>query len=358
MMSKTRLLPAPVLSAFWACCLFGAVSSLSLADDMDDEDDEESAPEVELFCDLEHDGLSCETETLAVHNVFSAYARKQYCTLNAEAARFACLNEAEDDRWIAVGNCLNANDQGCFNDADEEALEEEAFCNEQFDARLEVCAALGEAKYDPMPDPADFVDPADIGAGVAVNPHLPLVPGSSWVYEGEEETVTVTVTGEIKEILGVPCAVVRDVVEEDGELVEDTHDWFAQDLEGNVWYFGEIARNYEDGELVDLEGSWTAGKDGAKIGVLMPIDPQPGAVYRQEFLLGEAEDMAEVLELDASAETPAAACDGDCLVTLEYTPLEPDGAEHKYYAPGIGMIMELDPETGERIIELVEYSLP
>jgi hypothetical protein len=149
------------------------------------------------------------------------------------------------------------------------------------------------------------------------------------VYEGEEETVTVTVTGEFKEILGVPCAVVRDVVEEDGELVEDTYDWFAQDLEGNVWYFGEIARNYEDGELVDLEGSWTAGIDGAKIGVLMPIDSQPGAVYRQEFLLGEAEDMAEVLELGASAATPAAACDGNCLVTLEYTPLEPDGAEHK-----------------------------
>jgi hypothetical protein len=221
-----------------------------------------------------------------------------------------------------------------------------------------VCAALGEAKYDPMPDPADFVHPADIGTGVAANPYLPLVPGGAWVYEGEEETVTVSVTGDIKEILGVPCAVVRDVVTEDGELVEDTYDWFAQDLQGNVWYFGEIARNYEDGELVDLEGSWTAGKDGAKIGIVMPTDPQPGAVYRQEFLLGEAEDMAEVLELDGSADTPAAACDGDCLVTLEYTALEPDAAEHKYYAPGIGMIMELDPETGEPIIELVEYTLP
>jgi hypothetical protein len=209
-----------------------------------------------------------------------------------------------------------------------------------------------------MLQPANFVDPADIGAGVSPNPYLPLVPGSSWVYEGEEETVTVTVTGDVKEILGVLCAVVRDVVEEDSEPVEDTDDWFAQDGEGNVWYFGEIARNYEDGELVDLEGSWKAGVDSAKIGVVMPIDPQPGAVYRQEFLLGEAEDMAEILELDGSADTPAASCGGDCLVTLEYTPLEPDSAEHKYYAPGIGMIMELDPETGEPIIELVEYTLP
>ena len=109
---------------------------------------------------------------------------------------------------------------------------------------------------------------------------------------------------------------------------------------------------------MDLEGSWKAGVDSAKIGVVMPIDPQPGVVYRQEFLPGEAEDMAEVLQLDGSAVTPAAACGGNCLVTLEYTPLEPDGAEHKYYAPGIGMIMELDPETGEPIIELVEYTLP
>ncbi len=313
-MSKIRLLPNPVLTAASALCLFGAVSSLALAEDMDDGEDDNSAPEVELFCDLANDGLSCETDTLVTPSIIAAYAQRQFCTLNAEAARFGCLNEAEDDRWIAVGNCLNASDPACFADANEEALESQAFCNEQFDARLEVCAALGEAKYDPMPDPANFVDPADIGSAVAANPYLPLIPGSSWVYEGEE-TVTVTVTGDIKEILGVPCAVVRDVVEEDGELVEDTYDWFAQDLQGNVWYFGEIARNYEDGELVDLEGSWSAGTDSAKIGVVMPIDPQPGAVYRQEFLLGEAEDMAEVLQLDGSAVTPAAACGGDCLVT-------------------------------------------
>ena len=356
-MSKNRIFPVrAVTSALCFCGLFGAFSASLFAGDQGKDEGKNSAPDAELFCGLEHDGLSCETTTQAVHNVYSAYARRRFCTLTTEAARFACLNEAEDDRWIAVGNCLNSTDHTCFSDAYEEALEAQQLCAEQFDARLEVCDALGEDRYDPMPDPADFVDPAEIGGSVDANPYFPLVRGTVWVYEGEGEIVTVTVTGETKQILGVTCAVVRDVVEADGELVEDTFDWYAQDLEGNVWYFGEIARNYEDGELVDLEGSWKAGVDSAKIGVLMPNAPQPGAMYRQEFLLGEAEDMAEVLKLNGTATTPAAACTDDCLVTLEYTPVEPDAAEHKYYAPGIGMIMEVDPETDEPIIELVEIT--
>jgi hypothetical protein len=150
-------------------------------------------------------------------------------------------------------------------------------------------------------------------------------------------------------ILGVTTIVVRDVVVDDeGGFVEDTDDWFAQDVAGNVWYFGEIAKNYEDGEFVDIEGSWTAGVDGAKPGIVMPASPTVDAVYRQEFALGNAEDAAEVLGTSESATTPGGSCAGTCVLTRDFTPIEPDALEHKYYAPGIGLILELDPESGER----------
>lgn len=317
-----------------------------------------SASAEEPFCVLKVDGLSCEADTGEVTNVVEDYASGRYCTLSGEAARFACLNEAEDDRWIAVGNCMNSTDPFCIFLGEEEYEEELQLCTEQFEARLEICESLGEAKYDPVPDPMNFVDPAEIGEGVDPNPYFPLVPGTVWVYEGQDETITVTVMEDTKEILGVTCAVVRDVVEEDGEVIEDTFDWYAQDVDGNVWYFGEIARNFEDGELVDIEGSWEAGVDGAKIGILMPSQPQVGSVYRQEFALGDAEDMGEVISLTESESTPAASCDGDCLQTRDFTPLEPDGQENKYYAPGVGLILEVDTESGERAAELVQMTVP
>ena len=180
-----------------------------------------------------------------------------------------------------------------------------------------------------------------------------------WVYEGDGETITVTVTGDTKEILGIEAVVVNDVVEEDGEIVEDTDDWYGQDVFGNVWYLGEISKNYEDGELVDIEGSWTAGVDGAKAGILMKAAPMVGDVYRQEWALGDAEDAAEVLSLTASAVVPAAgaSCAGTCVETLDFTPIEPDAAEEKYYSPDVGLILEVDTETGDRV-ELVSYSIP
>jgi hypothetical protein len=148
------------------------------------------------------------------------------------------------------------------------------------------------------------------------------------------------------------------VAEEDGEVMEDTDDWFAQDTDGNVWYFGEISKEYEDGELVGIEGSWKAGEDGAKPGILMKAVPQVGEVYRQEFLLGEAEDMGEVLSLTGSAVVPAASCSEDCAVIKDFTPLEPDADEDKYYAPGIGLILEVDNEDGGERVELVELIDP
>ena len=278
------------------------------------------------------------------------------CSETADAAYKACQNEVNDDYWIAIGNCLNISDpeerEECLEEAEAERRDARALCREQLEARLDLCEDLGEGRYDPEIDPDDFVDPAEIGDSVDPNPYFPLVPGTTLVYQGGSETVTFTVTDDTKEILGVTTAVIHDVVEDNGEVIEDTNDWFAQDEDGNVWYFGEIAQDFEDGELVSIDGSWTAGVDFAKPGIIMKADPEVGDVYRQEFSLGNAEDAAEVLSLTGSATVPAASCT-DCLITEDFTPIEPDAAEHKYYKPGVGLILELNPETGDRL-ELVQ----
>src|SRR5687767_14826786 len=138
-------------------------------------------------------------------------------------------------------------------------------------------------------DPADFTTDID-------NPYWPMEPGTRWTYreldeDGSELKVVVVVTTETKEIAnGITARVVRDVVTEDGELIEDTMDWYAQDSAGNIWYLGEETAEFEDGKLATREGSFEAGVDGALPGIVMPGDPQVGMKYRQEYYEGEAED--------------------------------------------------------------------
>ena len=208
---------------------------------------------------------------------------------------------------------------------------------------------VGNEPYDPVINPADFVAQID-------NQYLPLTPGTTLIYEGETEDgmerIEVEVTHETKDILGVTCIVVRDTVRVDGELVEDTYDWFAQDKDGNVWYFGEDSKEYEDGE-VDPAGSWEAGVDGAKPGIIMKASPQVGDAYRQEYYEDEAEDMAEVLSLNESVSVAYGLFD-NCLQTQEWTPLEPDVVENKYYAPGIGVVLEVTVVGESERVELIE----
>lgn len=279
------------------------------------------------------------------------------CSRTANAAFEACQHEIRDDYWITIGNCNNLSDAGtqaeCKEEAESALKEGNVQCREQREGRLDICEVLGEAAYDPKINPAMFVDPAKIGKTVAPNPYFPLIRGRTWIYKGGTETITVKVTEDIKMILGIRCAVIHDVVQDDGAVIEDTKDWYAQDIYGNVWYCGEIAQGFEDGELVSIDGSWTAGVDYAQPGLIMKAMPAVGDVYRQEFSLGNAEDMAEVLSLIGSARVPAAACNRTCLVTRDFTPLDPDAVEHKYYAPGTGLILEVNPETGERV-ELVK----
>lgn len=284
------------------------------------------------------------------------------CSATTKAGFNACQHEAQDDFWIAIGNCRNLSDAAlrgpCRSSAERERREARETCQAQRVARSNVCQAIGPAPYDPQLDPSRFVNPAHIGTSVTPNPYLPLIPNKTWVYsEGAQKTVTVKVTTKTRVILGITTVEVHDFVQEGGVTIEDTDDWLAQDIDGNVWYLGEISRNYEDGRLVSLDGSWVAGVDGAKPGIVMKAAPVVGNVYRQEFLLGDAEDMAEVLDLKASGTTPAASCSNDCLKTKDYTPLdpEPDAVEHKYYKPGVGFILEIKPSTGERL-ELISVS--
>ena len=149
-------------------------------------------------------------------------------------------------------------------------------------AALPAAVASG-APYAPTIDPASFVEAVD-------NAYFPLVPGTRWVFEGsgdaEKEVDTVTVLDETRVVMGGTRAVVRDEVTLDGEPVELTDDWYAQDADGNVWYFGEEKAEYEDGEVVSTEGSWEAGVDGAQPGIVMPTDPVIGVAYRQEYYAG------------------------------------------------------------------------
>ncbi|MGH2729262.1 MAG: hypothetical protein ACRDJI_01490, partial [Actinomycetota bacterium] len=168
-----------------------------------------------------------------------------------------------------------------------------------------------------------------------------------------KETDTIVVTDKTKEILGITCTVVKDVVTVEGVIAEKTFDWFAQDRYGNVWYFGEISKDYEDGKFAGTEGSWEAGTDGALPGIVMLGDPEVGDEYRQEYYAGEAEDFGKVVELDASVEVPYGSFD-NVLVTEDWNPLEPKVLENKYYARGIGVVFEEAVKGADEELRLVD----
>jgi hypothetical protein len=195
-------------------------------------------------------------------------------------------------------------------------------------------------------DPADFSDPAP-------NRYFPLEPGVLTIFEGGGERVEVTVTHETKVILGVTATVITDQVFVDGALAEDTIDWYATDNAGNVWYFGEQTAEYENGEITTTAGSWEAGVAGALPGIIMLADPQIGDTYRQEFYAGEAEDLAEVYALGETVDVPYGSYQ-DVLVTEDWTPLEPEVHERKWYAPDIGVVFEEIVRGGSGTLSLVE----
>ncbi len=206
-----------------------------------------------------------------------------------------------------------------------------------------------DTSYDPPLAASDFV--AEV-----TNPLFPLPQGAAWTYEGGGEVVEVTVTSEVRSVLGIPVTVVHDVGKIDGEIIEDTLDYYAQDIHGNVWYMGEDTAELENGQVVSTEGSWEAGVNDAKPGIVIPGAPVIGVPYRQEYLPCEAEDMGEVLAVDQEV-TVGSTTHAGCLQTLDTTPLEPDVQEHKFYCPGVGLVLTVDLATDVRE-ELVARTLP
>ena len=185
-----------------------------------------------------------------------------------------------------------------------------------------------ENAYKPNIDPAEFTTTID-------NEYFPMEPGTTFVYQGGAQYSEMTVTSDTKKIMDVECVVVYHREWEGDQLIEKTYDWFAQDKEGTVWYFGEDTKEYENGEVASTKGSWEAGVDGAKAGIIMPADPKVGQSYFQEYYPGEAMDKARVLSFDASVSVPYGSFD-QALETREWTPLQPGFSEKKYYVRGVG----------------------
>jgi hypothetical protein len=213
-------------------------------------------------------------------------------------------------------------------------------------------AGCGTAHGSSKPKPARFT-------AQVTNPWFPLLPGSIWVYggvkDGQPSREVMRVTRRTKTISGAPCVVVSDLLYLRGRLEERTTDFYTQDAQGNVWYFGENTAELDrKGRVKNTSGSWRAGVDGAKAGLFMFAHPRPGRSARQEFYKGEAEDHFRVLRLGASVAVPFVSS-RNALLTKEWTPLEPGVIDHKYYLRGIGTVLERTAKGPLERNELVSF---
>jgi hypothetical protein len=239
-------------------------------------------------------------------------------------------------------------------------------------ARVGVATAIALA-WLPLVSSARTVEvsfnPANFSPGQAIdNRYWPLIPGSNFVFTSEAddgcEVELFEVTGDTRSDFPAPYdGIVATEIHDrswlspecDGTyaLIEKTQDWYAQDVAGNIWYFGEATESYDGDECPSDEGSWVAGADGADAGIIMLARPRPGASYRQEFSAGNAEDMGKVLRINASVDGQSGAFSG-CLETKEWSPLERGAVEHKFYCPDGGGLVLINELKGKTL--RVEYS--
>lgn len=297
-----------------------------------------------------------------------------FCSATARLLHTACGYEAKDDLFVAKAKCINLADARaraeCFADARRNHAEGLAACRERLDWRRAACGVLGEARYDPPFEPNRFDN--DFRRLSNPNPYFPLGIGNRWEFRGGGELNIVEVTDQTKLIEGVTCIVVRDVVYQDGRLKEATDDWYAANRDGSTWYCGEEVKDYETfagdrpplPELVSISGSFKHGRNRDKAGIIMPTRPRTGQAYLEEFSLGNAEDVSEILaagyswglnpQLDrlVPRELAQRLCNRDCVVTKNYSLLEPGVVALKYYARGIGFFLETKPDEG-RSVQLV-----
>jgi len=270
------------------------------------------------------------------------------CGQTSQQTKRSCLEAAQSNYVNTLGKCINLSDPSARRACQDQALADlqdaQQTCQAGFVVRQTSCDKLGPAPYDPVIDPANFVSTID-------NPYFPLVPGTTFIYEdhfgGSIMRDVFAVTHNTRVLDGVTCVEVHDSVFTDGALTEDTLDWFAQDKDGNVWYFGENTAELENGLITTISGTFMAGVNNDKPGIIMKAHPAVGDFYRQEFSLSNAEDYGETVSLNTSVRVPYGSFD-HCLRSQETTPLEPDLLEDKFYALGVGNVLEVDEITGER----------
>src|SRR5918997_1781892 len=237
-----------------------------------------------------------------------------------------------------------------------------AGCGERDRESADVRTSSASREGGALPQGSEPVDLDPENFTTKIDHHYwPMVPGTRWTYretdqEGVELRVVVTVTEQTKKIAnGITARVVRDTVTEDGELIEDTFDWYAQDEQGNIWYMGENTAEFENGKLVTKAGSFEAGVDGAQPGIIAPANPQDGMQYRQEYYRGQAEDNGEILSTNEMAEVPYGQFD-NALLTKDTITIEPNVLEYKLYAPRVGPVLVVGvsggPGSREELIEL------
>jgi hypothetical protein len=196
----------------------------------------------------------------------------------------------------------------------------------------------------PVPKGSDF------GARVD-NPWYPLLPGSTYVYrgvkDGKPSRDVYTVTHQVAKIDGVRCVVIEDRLYLSGYLGERTTEWYSQDSQGNVWYFGETTAELDsNGRVTTTSGTWRAGVHGAKPGIYMYAHPKVGQSAQQEYYKGQAQDQFQVLSVHASVKVPYISSK-QAVLTKEWTPLEPGVIDHKLYVRGIGTVLEQTVRGGD-----------
>jgi hypothetical protein len=207
----------------------------------------------------------------------------------------------------------------------------------------------------PLPTAADFSARVD-------NPWYPLIAGTTYVYRGVKDghpsREVMTVTHRIKVIDGARCVVIEDRLYLSGYLGERTTEWYSQDKQGNVWYFGEnTAELAKNGHITSTNGTWRAGVKGAKPGIYMFATPKVGQAAQQEFYKGQAQDHFKVLSLHASVNVPYTSSTM-AMLTEEWTPLEPGALDHKLYVRGIGTVLEQTVKGGSERAALVSFTKP
>lgn len=226
-----------------------------------------------------------------------------------------------------------------------------AGCGSNGDKRPPAQGGLPQGSEPVKLDPANFTTRID-------NPYWPIFPGSRWVYRvnenGRRARIVATVMRATKRIAGVRARIVHDVETRDGQLVEETFDWYAQDKGGNIWYLGEDTTEFRHGKPFSTAGSWQAGVDGAQAGIIVAAKPRAGLTYRQEYYAGHAEDAARVLSIDEQVQAPFGHFTR-ALLTKDYTPLEPKLVEYKLYARRVGLVLDVTVSGGAERQELVRY---